>query len=119
MFTGQYIAIAFLTMFAAIGAFLLIEKRRWLLAERPVLLLGLVASGYCIAAGLFLLSGWQDPLGVASSLEVAHAATSHGGRGGVAILVIRFWPYVLIGLGSYCGYYYILIFKHIIQSQRT
>lgn len=90
MFSAQSIAISFITMFAAIGAFSFMEKRHWVATKKIVLAIGLSAAIYSAAAGLFLLSGWHDPLASVNSQEVGQAASSHGGRGGIVILAIRF-----------------------------
>lgn len=108
MFSAQFITIFFAAMLLAVGALVLIQKRGWIAIEGIILAVGLGAAVYCVAAGVFLLSGWQDPFASASSQEVGQAAATHGGRGGVVILAIRFWPYVLMGLGSYFGYGYLL-----------
>ena len=99
MFSALPITVAFITMFAATFALMLIEKRRWYAAERPALITGLVAAVYCVAAGLFLIVGWQDPLAGAATEEVVHRRGT-----GLVILIIRFWPYALIGLGGYFAY---------------
>ena len=66
--------------------------------------LGLAASLYCVAAGLSLAVDWQDPFAAADPERLARASAPHGGRGGLVVFAIRFWPYVLIGLGGYFGY---------------
>jgi len=62
---------------------------------------GLCASLYCVAAGLHLLSGWEDPISGADPEAVGNAASRGRGRGGIIILLIRFWPYALIVLGGW------------------
>jgi hypothetical protein len=111
MFQAQIITVCFLTMFGAIFVFNFFEKRHRAIAEKAALILGLVAGVYCIAAGAFLLSGWQDPFAAATAQQLGHVAGSHGGRGGIVILAIRFWPYVLIGFGAFSSYHYLAILK--------
>ena len=66
--------------------------------------IGLMASLYCMTAGIFLLTDWQDPFGTADPQQLARASAAHGGKGGIVVLAIRFWPYVLIGSGGYFAY---------------
>ena len=62
---------------------------------------GCVASIYCLLAGSDLALGWQDLLAGASAQQLGQPAASHGGRDGIVIFAIRFWPFLLIGLGGY------------------
>jgi hypothetical protein len=55
----------------------------------------LVASVYIFAAGVFLATGWEDPFVNADKAELA-VQSGQSRRGGVILLVIRFWPYVLM-----------------------
>lgn len=110
MFTAKVIAISFITMFAAVPVFAFLEKRR--LLARAALVIGLAASLYCVAAGLFLVAGWQDPFAGADPELYARASATRGGKGGIILLAIRFWPYVLIGLGGYFAYNTFMILRH-------
>lgn len=105
MFTATLIATAFLGMFACVGAMTLSDKLKWRSASHALEVLAAIFSAYCIAAGAFLLVGWEDPFSGASSEQIASASTRGRGRGGIVILAIRFWPYVLIGLGAYMFYH--------------
>lgn len=104
MFAAKVIAVCFVTMLAAIGLFTFFDKRGLKGAANAALMIGLLASLYCIAAGIFLLTDWQDPFATADPQQLAKASATHGGRGGIVVLAIRFWPYVLIGSGSYFAY---------------
>ena len=109
MFTATTIMIAFVGMLASKAVLLLAVKYKW----RGVLWaagMGLiVSSGFCVAAGIFLLLGWQDPLAGASAVQLSKAAVRARGRGGILILAIRFWPFVLIGSGGFCFYHALII----------
>jgi L-asparagine transporter-like permease len=104
MFTTKVIAVCFVTMLAAIGPFTFFEKRGLDTAAKAILVIALLASLYCIAAGIFLLTDWQDPFATTAPQQLAKASATHGGRGGIVVLAIRFWPYVLIGSGGYFAY---------------
>jgi len=50
-----------------------------------------VAALFLIIASLDMLQGWSDPF------ENADTSDVNGRRGGLAVLVIRFWPFALGG----------------------
>jgi hypothetical protein len=100
MFPGNLIAVAFVTMLMGVSANEFAEKRNWLTTCKLLATIGLAASIYCIAAGLSLFVEWQDPLADASAQTIAHASATGRGKGGIIIIMVRFWPYVLIGLGG-------------------
>jgi hypothetical protein len=54
----------------------------------------LAASTCCVLAGLFLLWGWTDPTG----------GEEAGRKAGWLIWMIRYWPFFLLGIGSYQAY---------------
>jgi hypothetical protein len=90
---------------------LFVEKRQIRKLPTLVLVVGLIASMYCLSAGIFLFFDWQDPLAAASTEQIANASMKHGGKGGIVILAIKYWPYVLIGLGGYFSYSYFQILR--------
>ena len=66
----------------------------------------LVPPLVCLVAGIDLLAGWSDPF-LDADPEVMGKAAARGrgpGRGGLIIIAIRFWPYVLIGIGGFIGW---------------
>jgi hypothetical protein len=81
--------------------------------------IALVASVYCIAAGLHLLSGWHDPFATATSEELANASTRGRGRGGLLLLGGRYLPWVLIGGGVYVGYQQAHILRYMLRDLRS
>lgn len=110
MFSPWMIATSFIAMFASVLPLqYAIKNNRHLLAKLTILI-GLFLSIYCISAGAMLLQGWHDPFAMANPDQVRHAATSHGGRGGIIIFAIRYWPYLLIGIGGYFGFSYLSMF---------
>ena len=111
MFTSRVITVAFITMFAAAGLFLFFDKRGLIATAKTILVIGLVASLYCVAAGIFLLTDWQDPFAAADPQLLTKASASHGGKGGFVVIAIRFWPYVLVGLGGYFAYQILSMLK--------
>lgn len=118
MFTAMVIAICFVVMIAAIGPFTFFDKRGLVGAAKASLVIGLLASLYCLAAGLFLLTDWQDPFATADPGQLARASATHGGKGGIVVFAIRFWPYVLIGLGGYFAYNSFAILRMMPKGRR-
>ena len=99
MFTFSLIAIAFVASFAWVPLFEWLDKRNWTTSTNVVLGVGLIAGVYCILTGAQLLIGGEDPLAGADPETVARAGRERFSVGFV-ILVIRFWPYVLLGFGA-------------------
>ncbi len=98
---AQLIGIAFVGMFAFIfiGTSRFIEKYPQLF--KSCIALVFVCALACIFFGIDLLTGWVDPF---QGADTNKAAATHGGKGGVVIFAIKYWPYVLIGLGGYFAY---------------
>lgn len=55
----------------------------------------------CTFIGIYMAIDWVDPF---QGADTSRAATLHGGRGGLFIMMIRWWPYMLIALGGYISY---------------
>jgi hypothetical protein len=70
---------------------------------RALQVLALLAAAYSIVAGVTLLSSWSDPLAGADTADIA-GATSRSRRGGVVVLAIRVWPFVVMTLGALSGF---------------
>jgi len=117
-FAGRFIAVGFITMFGAVFLFLLTEKMGWLRPQRAIVAISLLAALYCVAAGVSLHFGWQDPFASADPTHYARASASGRGGGGIILLAIRFWPYVLIGLGGIFGYHALRILRALSAERR-
>ena len=100
MYDSEITLVAFAIIF--FGAFLpeWLEKRKFDRLYTAVSVIGLIAAIYCIASGIHLLGGWENPFIDADPEEVAKAVVRGRGGGGILLLIIRFWPYVLIGWGG-------------------
>jgi hypothetical protein len=88
MFTAEIIGICFISMFAWVGLLYLLGKRRMIKSAKAVVGIGVAVSIYCMLAGVFLLSGWQDPLASVDPSTVVSASSTHGGKGGIIVLAI-------------------------------
>lgn len=119
MFSAELITFFFIAMFVGVFVFLFFEKRGATTLAKSSMALVCVASVYCFLAGLFLAVGWEDPLAKVSATEVGHAAAAHGRRSGIVVLAIRFWPYVLIGLGGYMAFYSIPILVRMLKQDTS
>jgi len=121
MFSAKIIAIAFISMFAGIYIGMLSEKLKqdWLTSVGSAITA--IASLYCVAAALFLWGDWHDPFASSdvSSEQLGRAAASHGGRGGIVIGAIKYWPYVLGGIGAYCAYFSITALRYDLRSAKN
>jgi hypothetical protein len=105
LFTALPIAVAFIGMFVSMFVYIGVHA---LPSRRPgsiALLIGLVASVYCIIAGVVLLSNWHDPFSGGLPVDSTGAVVRGGRRGGLILLAIRYWPYVLIATGGYVAYH--------------
>jgi hypothetical protein len=104
MFNGWIIFAAIVSVFAVAPLCLAAQKRRLTRLARALNAIGLVGAIYCVAAGIYLLIGWQDPFANADPMETAKAI--HSPKAGLIVLLIRFFPYALIALGVYTVYIY-------------
>jgi hypothetical protein len=104
LFAGSYIAAACILIIAS-GFFLEPAAKigDWLVDGLCSCVF--LAAAYCFVAGLFLLSGWSDPLAAADPAAMNEAASRSRGRGGIILIAISYWPYVLIGLGGYFAFH--------------
>lgn len=116
MFTSAPITVGFIAMWICAYCLMKLDKlspavrAKWRSLIKSILVVGVLAALYCIAAGLVLLNGWVDPLSAKMHAEMNHTAVSHSGKGGIVILMITFWPYALIGLGGLsAGAFYITL----------
>lgn len=117
MFSAELITFFFIGMFAGVFAFQFFDKRGATTLAKVAVALVCIASIYCVLAGLFLAIGWRDPIATVSANDIAEAVSSPGGRGGIAIFAIRFWPFVLIGLGGYMAYYGIQLMLSMLRKR--
>ena len=71
--------------------------------EKLLLSIDLISTCVLIFIGLDLLVGWTDPFGCADLSENSRAMV----RGGFIIMIIKYWPYCLIGWCFYSLYYFV------------
>ncbi|MBT6047727.1 MAG: hypothetical protein HOG49_13040 [Candidatus Scalindua sp.] len=109
MFSGWII------FYFIIGAFVsnilaqFLGKRTMHRASNVLFVFSLIAGIYCLAAGIFLAAEWQDPF---ANANISSSTYVRGrGRGGLVILVIKYWPYVLIGLGGFIIYHIPFVYR--------
>jgi hypothetical protein len=82
-----------------------LEQHNFGKIAQALVVLVLIAGVFCVLAGVHLAVGWEDPLAHADPEAIGRASGHHGRRAGLFVLAIRFWPYVLIGLGGYMVYH--------------
>ena len=100
MFSAKIIFIIIITQ--VISGFLG-RSGKFKTVEKFFLMLDLISTAILLVIGLDLLIGWIDPMGGASLAD----NPKPGGRGGFIILIIKYWPYCLIGWCLYSLYYFV------------
>lgn len=109
MFESIHILFGFIMMFVPFLLVLLgmktgMESTKF---QTTMFCIGELASLYCLFAGIFLIQGWQDPFASVTTDRLAHASAQARGRGGIILMIIRYWPYVLSAIGGYMTYNYL------------
>jgi hypothetical protein len=107
MFTGEIIAVAFITVLVSANVLRFAEQIRSQFVIKVFTLILVIAGIYCFIAGAWMVGGWTDPLASMSAEEIDEVRPMSRSRAGILILVIQFWPYVLMltGAGSVLGSY--------------
>ena len=103
MFDDLIIIGAFGSIFilAWIASFLA-DKQYWLAFEGFNIII-FILSCYCLAASIDMISDWVDPLQELNSTTSSEA--NHTRKGGLILLVISFWPYVLLASSAWFAWY--------------
>lgn len=96
MFSSEVITFFFISIIASFHLLKLLDKFGAVALSKSILTFACISSIYCVIAGLFLLSGWQDPLSIASTEALANTSSRYKG---LFVVVIKYWPYFLIMLG--------------------
>jgi len=105
MFTAELIGIAFGILVIGVHPLNWLDNRGHRKLGLYALFIIVVAGVYCFAAGVDLAFGWVDPFSNAAQEELGKASAKSRGRGGIVILIIKYWPYALMGLSGYLLYF--------------
>ena len=97
MYAGEVIAVAFIAMLLVALPLERLEKRELLGPAKVFLAVGVFSGVYSILAGIHLAGGWEDPFANVDAERLGSASAKGRGRGGLVILAIRSWPYILMG----------------------
>ncbi|MDA9664950.1 hypothetical protein N9T92_01980 [Candidatus Pelagibacter sp.] len=112
MFSAKIITITFLSSFFGIFIVDYLEnKPQFKIILKTFLLIIIIFSIYNLIAGLNLWFGWEDPLSKATPEQMGRTSARRGG--GLVLLIISFWPYILILAGAYWTWIYFMIFRKI------
>ena len=112
MFTTKIITITLLSSFFGIFLVNFLENKKKLeQILKLILIIFILFSIYNFFAGLNMMFGWEDPLFSAKPEQIGRAAARRGG--GLFLLVISFWPYILTFAGAYIGWLYFTLFKRL------
>lgn len=98
MFTSNLITISFILMLASIPIAEFSEKKGWKFMLKFFGWIILISGLYCLFAGIWMVGDWVDPLVNATSEQISNVASHR--KGGIVLFAIKFWPYILIVLGS-------------------
>lgn len=71
--------------------------------EKLFLFIDLLSTFVLLFIGIDLLVGWTDPFSGADLSENSRAMV----RGGFVLVIIKYWPYCLIGWCLYSLYYFV------------
>ena len=71
--------------------------------EKLCLTIELISTLVLLFIGIDLLVGWTDPI---SGADLSSSSKMHV-RGGIVILIIKYWPYCLVGWCLYSLYYFV------------
>ena len=115
MFSAKIITITFLSSFFGIFIVEYLEnKPKFKIILKTLLLIFIFFSIYNLIAGLNLWFGWEDPLSKATPEQMGRAGARRGG--GLLLLIISFWPYILTFASVYMIWLYSMIFRRIKSS---
>jgi hypothetical protein len=107
MFDAQIITTTF--FISAFGVIILNFAAEKIKASKEVLkfilIIALISSLYNAIAGMSMIFDWVDPLSKASPEQIGRAAGRR--RGGLVLLLISFWPYILTAFGSFMSWVYL------------
>jgi hypothetical protein len=110
MFSSKIIVVTFLSSFFGIYLVNFLESKKKLKnLLKVVLIIFIIFSIYNFSAGLNLWFGWEDPLSNITPEQQGRTAARRGG--GIVLLIISFWPYILTFVGAYLTWLYSMILK--------
>lgn len=96
MFSSEVITFFFLSVIVCYHLLKFLGRFSAINVKKFTLSFAIASSIYCILAGLFLLYGWQDPLTGVSAESIANTQSRYKG---IFLIVVKYWPFVLIWLG--------------------
>ena len=106
MFTAKLISIGIAVSFASVFIMNYLQDKPSLIKIfQTSVIISIISGLYILGAGIFLLTGWEDPFINASAKEIGQASSRAGGKGGIVILIIKYWPYAMIAWALYSLYY--------------
>jgi hypothetical protein len=109
MLNGSAIALAFLLMVVLQNVAGRVLRKGSTREIRLLSTLGLIVAGYCLFAGIAMIADWSNPLSHASGQLLGHTAAMGRGGGSLLLIIIGFWPHVLIVLSGFTGFVWTLV----------
>lgn len=106
VFTESTIGMAMVVSFGGTLIAGELAQRSWFKAWRVTLIVTVLASVFCLVAGIdMLINGWTDPLTTADPQTMGRVAAQARGKVGIILLAIHLWPYVLTGGAGFFLYH--------------
>ena len=106
---GKLIFICFVLQFLIPLTFDKFEHKKALYKASLIILL--IACIFNFFSGAMMAFDW-DPFAGGDPEAIAIGAATHGGKGGVVILAIKFWPYLLMLLSGFYTYMSAQLLRH-------
>tara|TARA_B100001057_G_scaffold426813_1_gene451192 strand:- start:977 stop:1330 length:354 start_codon:yes stop_codon:yes gene_type:complete len=106
MFTAKIITTTVILSFVIVFLMNFLQDRPKLFKLFQLMVISsILVSLYNLIAGIYLLSGWEDPLVNATNEQIGQVSAKARGKGGLVIVIVKYWPYALIGYSLYALYY--------------
>jgi succinate dehydrogenase/fumarate reductase cytochrome b subunit len=110
MFSGNILTVTVLSSLFGIYLVEYLERKiSYHQIFKIILLILLLFSIYNFFGGLRMIFDWEDPLANATPEQRGRASARR--RGGLVLLIIEYWPYVLTIFGALWSFIYYSAFK--------
>jgi hypothetical protein len=118
MFPAKLIGLAFIVMLFLPWAAEKFQKKVSVQQLKLLSAFAFLVSLYCFFAGLMLYTGWTNPLAGADPHLLGITATKGRNVGGLILLMIAYWPHVLMVVALITGFIWGLTFRNTIHGAK-
>jgi hypothetical protein len=95
-------------MFLSVFIIQLFKSRKWIFVTKFFSLVLIISCILCFISGILMIPNWGNPFSNASPQLIGRIAAHR--RGWLILLVVRFWPYMLIVFSSLFSFLGVTIF---------